>query len=344
MAGAPDAVSVRSTDHATPPRRAVWWPWFAWLAAFYAVWLGLQLSLGTWEQTKAHWPIAVAMALGSYVAGSTPMGGGTIGFPMLVLLFELPPGLGRNFALAIQSIGMTSATIFILCLRIPIEGRVILWSLPPAAMGLLVGTSILVPMLDDTIVKLIFACLWMSFAVLTWLRNRELCALRGRPELRGATARKVGLLVGLSGGITTALTGVGIDMILYSVLVLSFRCELVTAIASSVVLMASTSLMGVGLHLSLGDIQPEVFANWLAASPVVILGAPLGAYLVTLISRARTMWFVAFLCAFSFVWTLARVELGPTQIVFVIANLIVAGLIFSAMDRSGRARHDRVVR
>ena len=42
--------------------------------------------------------IAAAMAVGSYFAGSTPMGGGTVGFPVLVLLFDGPATLGRDFA------------------------------------------------------------------------------------------------------------------------------------------------------------------------------------------------------------------------------------------------------
>lgn len=50
------------------------WPWLLWLAAFYAVWLGLLTVPGNAALVRAHWPIAVAMLFGSYVAGSTPMG------------------------------------------------------------------------------------------------------------------------------------------------------------------------------------------------------------------------------------------------------------------------------
>ena len=46
------------------------------------------LSLANiWQTLVDHWGIALAMAIGSYAAGSTPMGGGTVGFPVLVLLF-----------------------------------------------------------------------------------------------------------------------------------------------------------------------------------------------------------------------------------------------------------------
>ena len=70
-----------------------------------------------------RWGIAVAMAAGSYVAGSTPMGGGTVGFPVLVLLFEHSGAIGRDFAFAIQSIGMVSASIYILTRPSAVTGK-----------------------------------------------------------------------------------------------------------------------------------------------------------------------------------------------------------------------------
>ena len=106
------------------PRKKHLWVWFVWLAGFYAVWVWLVFGHGLWEVARTHWPIALAMALGSYVAGSTPMGGGTVGFPVLVLLFEMPATLGRDFSFAVQSIGMTSASIFILARRQPLASCV----------------------------------------------------------------------------------------------------------------------------------------------------------------------------------------------------------------------------
>ena len=97
------------------------------------------------------------MTLGSYLAGSTPMGGGTVGFPVLVLLFEQPGSLGRNFGLAIQSIGMVSASIYILCRRQPVDWKL----LRPALLGSLIGTPLgcffVAPFVPDIWVKLTFA-------------------------------------------------------------------------------------------------------------------------------------------------------------------------------------------
>ena len=96
--------------------------WFVWVALFLAVWCGLVFGQGWWDRVATHWPIAIAMAVGSYVAGSTPMGGGTVGFPVLVLLFEQPAEFGRQFSLLIQSVGMTSAAIYLIC-----SGRAMAW-------------------------------------------------------------------------------------------------------------------------------------------------------------------------------------------------------------------------
>ena len=85
-------------------------------------------KLNQWLTLLEHWGIAFTMALGSYAAGSTPMGGGTVGFPVLVLLFDEAPTLGRDFSFAIQSIGMTSASIFILCRKQPIEWPMLRWA------------------------------------------------------------------------------------------------------------------------------------------------------------------------------------------------------------------------
>jgi uncharacterized protein len=312
--------------------------WLLWLAVFYGVWLGLNAGLDLWQETRDHWPIALAMTLGSFVAGSTPMGGGTVGFPILVLLFDQPAGLGRNFGFVIQSIGMTSASIFILCRRTPIEGRILLWSMAGSASGLLAGTFLVVPFIPDALVKLIFACVWMSFGLLTLARNRELCGQHHVPRVAPAVARNVGLLVGLAGGVTASLTGVGIDMILYCVLVLLFRADLKVAIPTSVIVMAATSLMGVALHAAIGDLTHELFLHWLAAAPVVILGAPFGAFLVSVLPRVQSLYFVAALCVVQFAWTLHQVRPTPLEWLFVASNLLLAGAALAVLYRLGRSR------
>jgi hypothetical protein len=151
--------------------------WFLYVGVFYLIYVFLTLFQGLWTAALEHWPIAIAMSLGSVVAGSTPMGGGTVGFPVQVLLLHQSAAIGRNFGMAAQALGMTSAMIFILCRRTPVQKLMLVWGIFGAAAGLLVGTFIISPLLPSSIVKLLFSSVWMSFGILTLARNREICSL-----------------------------------------------------------------------------------------------------------------------------------------------------------------------
>ena len=75
-----------------------------------------------------------------------------------------------------------------------------------------------------------------------------------------ARTRWMGLLIGCLGGSTVAsLTGVGIDMILYMVLVIYYRADLKTAIPTSVVLMAMTSVIGLFTQCAMGQLDSQIW-------------------------------------------------------------------------------------
>ena len=286
------------------PLKTYLWVWGLWLLGFYAVWLWLVLGMGYWSEAKAHWPIALAMALGSYVAGSTPMGGGTVGFPVLVLWFDMPATLGRDFSFAVQSIGMTSASIFILARRVPLA-----WSiLKGSALGILIGTPIgfffIAPLISDLWIKVVFAVVWASFGILHLYRINEIAGHTGMTEFNEGWDFRLGIILGVLAGATiVSVTGVGIDMVVYAALVLLCRADLKIAIPTSVVIMAIASVYGVAIKSVTTGMQPGVFENWLAAAPVVALGAPLGVFIVGLIGRKPTLLFVAVLCVGQFIWT-----------------------------------------
>jgi len=61
-----------------------------------------------------NWPMSCAMVLGSLIAGSTPLGGGVVAFPIAVLVLKLTPGQGRDFTVLIQSVGMNAAGYLLL--------------------------------------------------------------------------------------------------------------------------------------------------------------------------------------------------------------------------------------
>lgn len=319
-----------------------------WLCAFYATWLGLVAYGDYWTQLVDHWGIALAMLFGSYVAGSTPMGGGTVGFPVLVLLFDMPGSLGRNFGLAIQSIGMVSASIYIICERRPL----VMPMLRPAMWGALVGTPLgacyIAPGMNDLAVKLTFAVIWASFGILLCLKQKEMLANKAVAIGREPWHMPVGALVGVLGGVVASITGVGIDMAIFVVLVLLDRADLKVAIPTSVILMAFTSVVGLLSNVLLAttgnplySIDPEVFYSWLAAAPVVALGAPLGAYVVQLIPRGPTLFFVALLCIAQFIWTLWQEAVSSTATLAAVVSVGVCVLLFLGLNAMGNGLQSR---
>ncbi len=323
-------------------RRGKLAPFLLWLALFYATWLTILFTADHMVQALLHWPITVAMGLGSYLAGSTPMGGGTVGFPVLVLLFDQPGSLGRNFALAIQSIGMVSASIYILCQRQPVDWKL----LKPALYGSLAGTPLgclfVAPFVPDIWVKLTFAIIWASFGIMHLVKMRALVQASGESDKWRGHDRPIGLGIGLLGGVVASVTGVGIDMIIYAVLVLLYRADMKISIPTSVILMAFTSVIGIGTNLFLSHIypevyrvDPEVFNNWLAAAPVVALGAPLGAYVVNLISRKPTLVIVSLLCIFQFGWTAVAEKVHGWNLAGSIFLVLLCNGLFMLLYRMG---------
>lgn len=288
------------------PRRHLW-IWFVWLGLFYSVWAWLVFVEGWWGTAREHWAIAVAMAVGSYGAGSTPMGGGTMGFPILVLLFDQPAELGRDFSFAVQAIGMVSAAIFILSRRQPIAGAMLRGAIVGVTAGLPLGIFFVAPWIPGLAIKIVFAVVWGSFGLLHLRRLGEIAGHVGMTEFDEHWDHRVGFVAGFFASLLiVSASGVGVDMVLYTVLVLLCRADLKVAIPTSVIVMAYASALGIGIKAATGTVREGVWENWLAAAPVVALGAPLGVFIVDRIGRKPTLLVVAALCVGQLIWTLVE--------------------------------------
>lgn len=320
-----------------PPRRHIW-IWFLWLVLFYSTWIILLHFGDNWALALNHWPIALAMALGSFAAGSTPMGGGTVGFPVLVLLFDQPATLGRDFSFAVQSIGMVSASIFILSRRQPLAWAMLKGALAGAIIGTPLGLVFLAPLIPELWIKLTFAVLWGSFGVLHLYRIKEISGHVGMTEFDEQWDHRVGFMLGLAASIlAVSVTGVGIDMVVYAALVLLCRTDLKIAIPTSVIIMAFASVCGVVVKTLTNTWDPGVYGNWLAAAPIVALGAPLGVFVVEYLSRKPILFLVSILCVGQFIWTcyVEQAALGPMGIAIALAAVGLCLLIFEKLRAWG---------
>jgi hypothetical protein len=68
---------------------------------------------GLWPLFRTHGFMTLTMVAGSFVAGVSSEGGGAVAYPVMTLVFEIEPAVARNFSLAIQSVGMTAAALYI---------------------------------------------------------------------------------------------------------------------------------------------------------------------------------------------------------------------------------------
>jgi uncharacterized membrane protein YfcA len=316
-----------------------------WLVVVYTVWAGVVVVGGLWPTVRSHWPIAVAMAGGSFVAGSSPVAGGTVGFPVLVYVFDHPARLGRDFSLAIQSVGMVSASLYILTRRRVVEWRLLRFALLGAALAMPAGYFWVAPRVGDATVKVLFSVVYASFGLLHLFRLREIVGNQGPSRTRYAADPTVGLATGVMGGLLASLIGVGADILLYGVLVLLYHADVKVAIPTSVLLMAFTSVVGLlCATLTAGGPAPgrtgllEVVPYWLAAAPVVAVGGPLGSLVSRRVPRGAILGFVAVLCLAQYAVTCVHERIGGWWLVLSVAAVAALNLTLHALFSRSRER------
>jgi uncharacterized protein len=240
-----------------------------------------------WHSLVSNWRVALTMVLGSLVGGGTSEGGGAVAFPVFTKLLHIPAHQACLFAFAIQSVGMGAASLSILVLRIPMERRVLLWGGAGGIAGLVVSTYGIEPYLAPVLVRIAFTVMVSSLGVALLLLNRRDLAVRhlGVPVF-GATEKSLIVLAGFVGGLMSGLAGCGENIVVFMVMVLLFRVSEKIATPTTVVLMTMVTITGFALHvLVVRDFTRTVTSYWLAAVPVVSVGAPLGAILCSKMSR-----------------------------------------------------------
>jgi uncharacterized membrane protein YfcA len=301
----------------------------------WALWLifGGRLAI---HHLFADWKIALTMVFGSLVGGGTSEGGGAIAFPIFTKLLHIAPYDARNFSLAIQSVGMGSATLSILYLRIPIERRVLFYAGIPGVLGVAVGAFFVAPLIPPVIVRTSFTVLVSSLGVALLLVNREKAVLRNEHiPVFGASEKGVLVTAGFLGGVVSALIGTGENAVTFMVLVLLFRISEKIVTPTTVILMTMVTIPGFLLHVfAIKDFTPTVTGYWLAAVPVVAVGAPLGALICSHMKRHSIVLVLLFLIVLEFCSTLLLVPMSRPVLWASLATLAVCGSVDWIMSRS----------
>ncbi|KAL1514935.1 hypothetical protein AB1Y20_004013 [Prymnesium parvum] len=268
-----------------------------------------ETPLGTlWNEFFAeYYPMTIAMIGGSLIAGSTPLGGGVVAFPVAVLIIGFSAAEGRDFTVLIQTIGMNAAGYLIILtkphlLDFTLVSAFIIFGVPGILFGLSLNVSPFYIVLTFQILVLEFAFIFFYLNILAPRDSPSAVPTQQRTSrgpdtkpMRSVLAYGSMVLAAFAGGFITSKVGSGSDIVLYAYGLLiwniivpeSKRFSDTSLTASSVVVMGILSLVTSFCRAMTFDISSDVLFCWGATSWVVCIGAPMGSLLLTPGLRAQ---------------------------------------------------------
>ena len=339
------------------------------VTAVWAVWV---TAAGHWDRIADQWAAAVTMVFGSFVAGSTPQGGGAVAFPVFTKLLDVPAEVARSFSLSIQTVGMGTATAAILLRRRAVQWRLVAISVPAAVVAFAVvawfggdGDAPFRPsVLPGAYVKVTFTLVLAAMALVVVLGRRV--PVRGiEQDVDDIGSRLVvaGLVAGAIGGAASALVGSGADVVTYLLVVVLVGLDPRIGVPTSVVAMTAVSVTGFvllglvdgqlsieltdGLVTAVGDVVPDeprdagradLCGRWLAAMPGVAWGAPRGSAVAARLSVRHLVWLVVGLAVAETISTIVfldelRTDAGLAAYAVVGAVVATGGLLLAVRHR-----------
>ncbi|MEM1082723.1 MAG: sulfite exporter TauE/SafE family protein [Verrucomicrobiota bacterium] len=307
------------------------------LGLIWGFWAAVMTAGGWWPLYQTRWPMALTMVFGSFVAGSTPAGGGAVAFPVFTKLLAVPSADAALFGLMIQAVGMSMAALFILTRRIEINVRVWKAAVTGAVPGVMFGLAWI--QLPDNVPRLTFSGLLLVFAITLyrshWKRKHQpesdIAHWTGRDRWRF-------ILTGFVGGMVASQLGSGADMLCFMVMTLGYGLSERIAVPTSVVIMATVSVAGFAFRLLLPQPIGVVWEYWAVAAPVVAVGAPLGAWVASRIHNDSILILVFLLVVAEVISTSLLVPMSGPRLAVVAGVAVVATVWFRMLRRMRERR------
>ena len=259
----------------------------AWFFLALGSWILLFIRFDSVKFWLAHWYYAAMMVAGAFVAGFTPEGGGAVAFPVLNVFLHVDRILARDFSMMIQSVGMTSASIFILSQKDTVvqDYKPLLVFVPVCFVGFLIGMDVL-QHIHVYLIQSFFLCLSVTFVIAYYFSSHR--GRRTRLVLTSCGDRIYLAVVLIAGGMISSLFGTGADIIVYTLLVTHFALTAKNATRMSIVLQACISILGYAYRAFVDHgLSSYQIKTWLCAYPIVLFMAPFGAYAL---SRLHVNW------------------------------------------------------
>ncbi len=300
------------------------------VAITYVTWVTYMFVTNSWKLFYHYFYMTIMMVVGSFIAGSSSEGGGAVAFPVMTLLFKVHPAEARNFTLAIQSIGMSAATLWIIAKRIKIERKYLLLAIIGGLPGIVMGSYFVAPFTSPPYAKMLFVSFWLAFgiALFTADRSKKRTVREELPALTNYQKIEM-IIVGFVGGILSSIVGTGINICTFSFVTMKYRLSEKIATPTSVILMASDSIMGFMLHLLvMKDIKPEVFYYWQVCIPVVMIGAPLGAFVASKVKKSHLVYILCAVILAQFIGAIFILKPSGQLLLFSVSAFLAGMIIF----------------
>lgn len=317
------------------PQTRIPWIYLIFLLIVMFGWFYYMLQHDSFEIYSRQWATVITMIFGSFIAGASPEGSAAVAYPIFTLILKIEPAVARNFAFAIQSIGMTSASLLIIGMRLKVDWNYIIFVTIGGVVGLFLGTYYVVPYVSPVQAKLFFVSLYLSFGIALWLQNRrpQREVFNKIENFKNSDKGRL-IIFGLVGGIISSIFGTGINIFTFCLMTIYYRVSEKVATPSSVIIMTIETILGLFIHTQLiKDFQPEAFEIWLACVPFVAVFAPLGAFVISKMPRkgiATLLYWILIIQFFG-----AMIVIKPTLIQLSICGLIlISGVgLFSYLAR-----------
>ena len=358
--------------------------------AILIVWfIGITVT-GQWERILDNWFSPLIAAVGSVIGSSTPLGGGTVSFPVYTKILGVPPQVARTFSLSMPAAGMTVASLSIIINRRRVEWRALAIAVPAAIVGLLFGlygplTNRTQPfwpsILPPPYIRMTFTLVVFAAAAVVWLNYRQ-SLVEQITRVTSYGWRLIAALIafGFVGGVVSSLIGPGTNIMLYIVLIILIGLIPRIGVPTSVIAMACTcviafltlslyegqlltGLNAAGQVVSLGGepvgavpcpgqaagtaplcaaygtglpplspLRYDVLGFWLASVPVVIFGAPLGAWFASRMTNRQLVVLVVIMALTELTTTLIFLEplrTNPALVIYsVIGMVVITGILW----------------
>ncbi len=307
-----------------------------WCLCALALWVGLFTTFDSVRFLIEHWYYAAMMVAGAFVAGFTPEGGGAVAFPVLNVFLHVDRVLARDFSMMIQSVGMTSASIFILSHKDTVirDFKPLLFLIPVCILGFLLGMQLL-QQIHVYLIQAFYLSLSATFVTAYFFSDHR--GLRTQLQVTsGLDVLYLGVVL-ILGGMFSSLFGTGADVVVYTLLVTRLSMTAKMSTRMSIVLQASVSLFGYGYRAFVDHgLTNDQIKTWLCAYPVVLFMAPFGAYVL---SRLHVNWMLKTIIGIN-VFQILYFNLSEPSVNKVLAStvfcLVLSTIFFYALGQMAR--------